>query len=163
MIEPRMKRTGNRRHAVVDEVGAFVQRVAAATPMKRIAMEREGVSVAVLNGLAGRLGISICRLHRIIGLGRTTSGERFEGARVAGAAGHAAIALAELLSRAEEIVAGSTSQRAEGFDVARWLGLWLEQPQPALGGSKPADLIGTPTGARVVQRALGALESAAFQ
>ena len=118
--------------------------------METIEMERKGVTVAFLKGFSARLGISIGRLHEIIGLRRTAKDERGKGARVVGSAGHAALALAELLARAQEIFTNPTSERAEGFDVARWLGQWLELPQPALGGSKPADLICAPTGARIV-------------
>jgi uncharacterized protein (DUF2384 family) len=53
--------------------------------------------------------------------------------------------------------------QAKGFDAAKWLGRWLEQPQPALGGRKAADLIDTPTGVEVVARLLGSIESGAYQ
>ena len=64
---------------------------------------------------------------------------------------------------AKDIVENSTVPEAEGFDAAQWLGRWIERPQPALGGRKPADLIGTPTGRAMVARVLGAIESGAYQ
>jgi hypothetical protein len=39
-----------------------------------------------------------------------------------------------LLGLAPEILARSTAAEACGFDAARWLGEWIELPQPALGG-----------------------------
>ncbi|MGO4777134.1 antitoxin Xre/MbcA/ParS toxin-binding domain-containing protein, partial [Lysobacter sp. 2RAB21] len=57
----------------------------------------------------------------------------------------------------------STAPDARDFDWATWLGSWIEQPQAALGGQKPADLLDTPTGLSVVARLLGSLESGAYQ
>jgi uncharacterized protein (DUF2384 family) len=81
---------------------------------------------------------------------------------LAGAGGQAALGLARLLAMANSIVANSTAQEAQGFDAGKWLGQWIERPQPALGGQKPADLIGTPTGLAMVERLLGAIESGAY-
>ena len=76
---------------------------------------------------------------------------------------HAAIALTKLVALANEIVVESTDPRAVAFDAARWLGIWIERPQPALGGRKPADLLDTPAGADVVARLLGSVASGAYQ
>ena len=62
-----------------------------------------------------------------------------------------------------DVVELITDAAAPGFDAARWLGQWIEQPQAALGGQKPADLLDTPTGLSVVARLLGALASGAYQ
>ena len=82
---------------------------------------------------------------------------------ITGAAGQAALGLTRLLGLARGIVADSTAEAAKDFDAARWLGRWIERPQPALGGRKPADLIATPTGLEMVARLLGAIESGAYQ
>lgn len=68
----------------------------------------------------------------------------------------------KLLSIAQDIVQDSTSPEAEGFDTAKWLAHWLEQPQPALGGRKPADFLDTPTGVEIVAQLLGAVRSGAY-
>lgn len=94
----------------------------------------------------------------------TTEKKVMQGAIVGGSGGQAAIAVAKLLGTANAIVENSTSPEAhKGFDSAKWLGQWLERPQPALGGRRPADLIDTPTGAAVVAKLLGAIESGAYQ
>lgn len=146
-----------------DEVDAFVRRVAEAAPMERIELERQGVTLSFLRRLAVRLGISAARLFEILELPRTITARRHGEARVVGSAGHAALALVDLLVRAREIAESSTSDEAADFDVAKRLGRWVELPQPALSGRRPAELICTPTGARVVSRLLGALEGAAYQ
>jgi len=145
------------------EIDVFVRRVAEATPIERVALERQGVTVSFLRALAVRLGISVKRIFEIIGLPHARHERRRGDLHVTGSAGHAALALVDLLSRAQEIVAQTTSDRAERFDVAKWLGQWIELPQPVLGGRRPADLIGTPTGVVVVSRLLGAAVSGTYQ
>ena len=71
--------------------------------------------------------------------------------------------MATLLAQVEEIVGNSTSPEATDFDATKWLGQWIERPQPALGGRRPVDLISTPTGVEMVSRLLGAIESGAYQ
>ena len=48
-------------------------------------------------------------------------------------------------------------------DLDQWIHEWLNLPQPALGGSRPVDLMTTPDGVESVRRALCALTSGAYQ
>jgi hypothetical protein len=50
-----------------------------------------------------------------------------------------------------------------GFDIDLWLQDWLQRPQPALGGRKPAELLSTEAGIASVRRALGSVLSGAYQ
>jgi hypothetical protein len=77
--------------------------------------------------------------------------------------GQSEIAVAKLLVTVKSIVENSTCPEAKGLDAAKWLEQWLERPQPALGGRKPADLIDTPTGVEIVTKLLGSIESGAYQ
>ena len=70
--------------------------------------------------------------------------------------------MVRLLGMARDIVANSKTLQAKDFDTAKWLGQWIELPQPALGGRRPADLLDTPTGVETVVRLLGSLESGAY-
>jgi putative toxin-antitoxin system antitoxin component (TIGR02293 family) len=145
-------------------VDAFVDRVAEATPMQVYEAELRGVDGHLLKDLAKRMDIPAVRLFQIIGIPKATA-ERKAAAEepITGAAGQAALGLTRLLALARGIVADSTAAEAKDFDAARWLGRWLEQPQPALGGRKPADLIAMPTGLEMVARLLGAIESGTYQ
>ena len=71
--------------------------------------------------------------------------------------------MARLLALAGEIVEDSTAPQAASFDTAKWLGQWIERPQPALGGHKPSELLDTPTGVAMVTKLLGAIRSGAYQ
>ncbi|MEO8188658.1 MAG: antitoxin Xre/MbcA/ParS toxin-binding domain-containing protein, partial [Burkholderiaceae bacterium] len=125
--------------------------------------ERSGVSGILLKDLARQINISVLRMYDIVGVPKATAEKKAsENGVIGGAGGQAAIGIARLIGIAQAIVDNSTASEAEDFDAAQWLGRWIELPQPALGGRKPADLLDTPTGINVVARVLGAIESGAF-
>lgn len=144
-------------------VQEFVTRLAAATPMEMVSAEREGVNSLFLKDLAKHIKMTTMRVFDIVGVPKATAEKKVATqALISGSGGQAALGLARLLAMANGIVANSTAPEAEGFDAGKWLGEWIERPQPALGGQKPADLIGTPTGLAMVERVLGAIESGAY-
>jgi putative toxin-antitoxin system antitoxin component (TIGR02293 family) len=145
-------------------VDDYVRQVASATPMQLVQMERIGVVGSLIKDLSRRMEIPSTRIFRIIGVPKATA-EKKASARemVAGRGGQAAIGMVRLLGIAQAIVRDSTAAEAQGFDAAKWLGRWIERPQPALGGRKPADLLDTPTGVEIVARLLGSIRSGAFQ
>ncbi len=145
-------------------VEAFVTRVARATPIEMVEVERHGIDSAFLKDLSVHLQIPAVRIFDIVGIPKATAEKKVAAKEpIAGASGQAALGLARLLALAQGIVENSTAPEAKDFDVGKWLGQWIERPQPALGGRKPADLIGTPTGLQMVARVLGAIESGAYQ
>ena len=145
-------------------VDDFVQRLAAATPLERMETERSGVAGRFLKDLSRRMDLPAARVFVMLGVPKATAEKKAAaGESVTGSGGQAAIGLARLLGIAQGIVARSTAAEARGFDSAKWLGQWLERPQPSLGGRKPGDLLDTPTGSEIVARLLGAIESGAYQ
>jgi putative toxin-antitoxin system antitoxin component (TIGR02293 family) len=145
-------------------VDAYVRAVAGATPIEMVEIERQGVQGAFLKDLSKRMDIPASRMFSILGLPKATAERKAAaGEPVSGSAGQAALGLIKLVGMSQAMVDRSTAPEARGFDAAKWLGRWIEQPQPALGGRKPAELIDTPTGIEVVARLLGALESGAYQ
>lgn len=48
------------------------------------------------------------------------------------------------------------------FDTERWLKQWPRQPQPALGGARLIDLLGTQAETQAGRQVLAAMESGAF-
>lgn len=65
-----------------------------------------------------------------------------------------------LLDEARRILAESGTDPE--FDVDAWLCRWLERPNLAMGGQAPAALLNTDSGAKLVFRALGAMQSGAY-
>lgn len=131
--------------------------------MQLVDAERRGVHGRLLKDMAVVLDIPASRFFSIIGVPKATAEKKAAGDQIiAGAGGQAALGMVRLLGMAQDIVDGSTADAARGFDAAKWLGRWIERPQPALGGKKPAELLDTPTGVEVVARVLGAIESGAY-
>lgn len=146
-----------------DSIRGFVKKIQGATPMQLVDIEREGVRGRLLKDIAQEMAIPASRLFTIIGVPKATAEKKASSNEViAGAGGQAALGLIRLLGIAQSIIDNSTADAARGFDAAKWLGQWIERPQPALGGKRPADLLDTPTGLEVVSRTLGAIESGAY-
>jgi putative toxin-antitoxin system antitoxin component (TIGR02293 family) len=54
------------------------------------------------------------------------------------------------------------SGNPEGFDAAGWLSNWMSAPVPALGGTRPLDLMDTMTGQALVSQTLAQMQSGAY-
>ncbi len=145
-------------------IDEFVTQVHAADPIQLIEIERKGVAGIFVKDLSRRMEMPAQRMFDILGVPKATAEKKVAaGELLTGSGGRAALGIARLLGIAKEIVDNSTAAEAADFDSAKWLGHWLETPQPALGGRKPATLIDTPTGLEVVSKLLGAIESGAYQ
>ncbi|MGS0753661.1 antitoxin Xre/MbcA/ParS toxin-binding domain-containing protein [Roseateles sp. GG27B] len=145
-------------------VDAYLRQMHEATPMQMIEIERQGVAGSFIVDLSERMDLPPSRLFAILRVPKATAARKVAADDlVDGRAGQAAIGMIKLLGLAQAIVSDSTASEAESFDAVRWLGQWIERPQPALGGRKPSDLLDTPTGVDIVARLLGALQSGAYQ
>lgn len=145
-------------------VDAYVRAFSSATPIEIMAIERQGIQGTFIKDLSKRMDLSASRVFTILGVPKATAEKKAAaGELVTGRGGQSAIGMIKLLGIAQDIVGNSTAQEAKDFDAAKWLGQWIERPQPSLGGRKPADLVDTPTGVAVVARLLGAIESGAYQ
>lgn len=72
--------------------------------------------------------------------------------------------LIDLISTVEAMLANDPDNQAgRSFDVEQWVANWIQRPQPALGGLRPAELMDTPAGRESVMRVLGAIQSGAYQ
>ena len=145
-------------------IGAFARAYRSAPPMEVIQLERQGVQGDFIRELSGSTGLPASRMISILGVPKSTADSKASsGKQLTGRAGQAAIGLVNLIGIAQELVESSTSEAAEGLDAGRWLGRWIETPQPALDGRRPAELLDTPTGVAIVARVLGAIQSGAYQ
>lgn len=146
------------------ELLAFVSHVNTAPPLEIIEMERNGVSTSFLVNLAKEMDVSSTRLFEILRLPKSTASRKISNnSLIDGQSGQSAVAMIKLLCQANEILQNSTANEAKDFDLMKWFGRWIEIPQPALAGCKPAELMDTPTGVATVSRLLGSIESGAYQ
>jgi len=147
----------------IDTLAQLTERASASAPLDLVQLERAGVRGRLIKELAKALDVPNGRLFAILGVPKATA-ERVAANNgvIAGAGGQAVLGIVRLLGLAQGIVDNSTAEAAQGFDTAKWLGHWIERPQPSLGGLKPADLLDTPTGFELVRRTLGAIESGVY-
>ncbi len=144
-------------------VDAYLKQVHEATPVQMVEMERQGVAGTFITDLSKRMELPSSRVFAMLRIPPATAARKSAAAAVVdGRAGLAAIGMIKLLGIAQDIVEDSTAADAKDFDTVKWLGQWIERPQPALGGRKPADYLDTPNGVEIVAQLLGAIHSAAY-
>ena len=145
------------------DIWAFIGTVDKASPAQMITLERAGVEGRMIKAMAGELRLPVGSFYEMLGMPKATIEKKTAANEpIAGTYGHAALGMARLLAMASNIGANSTAEEAKNFDAGKWLGAWINRPQAALGGKKPAEFLDTPTGADIVYRLLGAIESGAY-
>lgn len=132
---------------------------------ERVRIEREGVPYQVVKGLIGEIFLSSSEFQTFVRIPKATFTKKMKDkALFAGTTGQSVVGLMELINKVEDMLAAERDNPdAAGFDVEKWVGDWIQRPQPALGGLAPAELMDTPTGRASVMRVLGAIQSGAYQ
>lgn len=143
-VEPLRYRTGQ---SLMAQARALVHADAAT----RAALAAAGVPAVLARDLGRALDIAPRHFFRdILDTNRSAAEKKsVADAPLNAAAGVRALALLRLLAQAEALLGGGP-----GFDVARWLGRWIEQPHPALAGRVPAAVLGEPEGGAALEALL---------
>ena len=132
-----------------------------ADPMDRVTLVKAGVPAADFVVLASNMNMAKERLASTLGLARATVDRKIrdnkmlspdESSRVLG--------MASLVGQVQSLVA--ESGQPLDFDAGEWVSNWLEQPVPALGGRRPAELMDTPEGQGIVSRLVAQMQSGAY-
>jgi putative toxin-antitoxin system antitoxin component (TIGR02293 family) len=76
------------------------------------------------------------------------------------AEGERVLGVGRLLGQLQTMV--RESGNPEGFDASAWLSAWMSAPVPALGGTRPLDLMDTMTGQALVSQVLAQMQSGAY-
>jgi Protein of unknown function (DUF2384). len=126
---------------------AQARALASADDAMLAALAEAGVPAVLARDLGRALDITPRHFFRdLLGTNRSAAEKKaFTDAPLPAAAGRIALALLRLLGRAEALRGGGP-----GFDVARWLGRWIEQPQDGLQGRRPAEALGSAEGLAAV-------------
>lgn len=116
---------------------------------ERVELIRQGVPAHQVDELAAALRVTRDRVSDLLNLPRTSVRQKIrQGTRLSTAQSERVIGLACLIGQVAVML--ECSGDPKGFDVARWVGEWLEWPAPALGGDRPADYMDTLTGQELV-------------
>jgi putative toxin-antitoxin system antitoxin component (TIGR02293 family) len=132
-----------------------------AAPRDKIAEIRRGVPARRIGELSSVMDIPKESLMDFLGLSRATINRkaqkdqplsRDESERVVG--------VQTLIGQVQAMIEDAGA--AAGFDAAKWVSRWLNEPSPALGGEKPADYMDTVEGQKLVGNLLAMAESGAY-
>jgi uncharacterized protein (DUF2384 family) len=73
------------------------------------------------------------------------------------------VGMAKLIGQVETMLAESGDPAlTPGFNAARWLTHWMEEPIPALGGATPADYMDTIEGQEMIAKLLAMMQTGAY-
>jgi putative toxin-antitoxin system antitoxin component (TIGR02293 family) len=138
--------------------------IAASSPSEKSNMVREGLSTAFVKQMANDLAIDQSVLTDSMGIARSTFTRKAR-KHEALSSGESAVALglARIIGEIERVLAesGDPAQMAT-FDVTEWVGTWLREPVPALGGRPPLEFMDNPFGQETVLQLVGQMQSGAF-
>lgn len=130
-------------------------------PLEHVELVKHGVPALLIELVAGGMGVSKDKLLATLGLPRATIQRKTklnqslsaeESSRVLG--------ISRLIGQTQAMVEASGDP--EGFDAAAWVAQWLDQPLPALGGQRPAELMDTAEGQAIVSNMLSRAQSGAY-
>lgn len=138
--------------------------LAPADPMARIALVRRGVPAAVVPRVGAALDLPRATLCAVLGLARATLDRKVrDRRRLSAAASERVLGVVDLVVQVERMWRESGDHAAaRGFDPARWLGAWLDAPNPALGGERPSAWLDTADGRGLVRGLLGAMQAGTY-
>jgi len=130
-------------------------------PMQRVKLVRTGVPSTVMVRISERMAISKEQLFATIGVPRATANRKLREHKLLNQnESERLLGVARLVGQAESMV--RESGNPEDFDAARWVASWLQAPQAALGGQRPAELMDTSEGRQLVSDLLARMQSSAY-
>ncbi len=132
-----------------------------ADPMELVTLVKRGVTAESVQALAKLMSMSKERLADTLGLASATVNRKSRDQKpLSSDESSRVIGMARLVGQVQAIV--EESGDPEGFDAASWVSQWLEQPLPALGGRRPAELMDTPEGQNLVSNLVARLQTGAY-
>ena len=130
-------------------------------PAERISIIKSGVKPEAFGVIARHMDRTREQLGKTLGLSVTTIDRKQKaGENLSPEQSERVVAMAKLIGQVQAMV--EESGDPEGFDAAHWLGRWLDEPLPALGGQRPADFMDTAEGRELVSRLLAMAQSGAY-
>ena len=128
---------------------------------KRVDIVEVGVEAEAVRTLAVDLQYEQGVLIDCLGFSRATISRKIKaGKRLDISASERVVGAMRLVGQVQHMV--EESGDASGFDASAWVGRWLEQPLPALGGKAPAEFMNSATGQELVAQLLAQAQSGAY-
>jgi putative toxin-antitoxin system antitoxin component (TIGR02293 family) len=127
-----------------------------------MALLRRGVPARWLRELASATDLSRTTLCELLGLKLSTINRKLQqNLLLSPDESERLMGLQRLIGQGEALVRDCGDP--EGFEASLWLAGWLQQPQGALGGARPARYLDTADGRDQLSRLIGAQGSGSYQ
>lgn len=132
-----------------------------ADPIQQVDLIRSGVTAEAPGKLATTLHLTADQLYKHLGFARATVDRKARNnENLSQDQSERILGLMKLIGQVQTMV--DESGDAEGFDAARWVGEWIQKPNPALGKRRPADLMDTVQGFEIVSDLLLKMQTGAY-
>ena len=132
-----------------------------ASPLERISMIKHGIRATEAKRIIGELAIGQGAVLKALKLSPATVNKKAKQDRtLSPGESERVIGFAKLVGQLQAVI--QESGNPEGFDAAAWMARWLNAPVPALGGTRPIDLMDTMEGQGLVSTTLAQLQSGAY-
>jgi putative toxin-antitoxin system antitoxin component (TIGR02293 family) len=132
-----------------------------ASPIERINWIKRGVSADEAKRIFADLAIGQGAALKALNLSPATVNKKAKQNKLLSPSeSERVLGVARLVGQLQAMV--EESGDARGFDAASWMSRWLTEPLPALGGSRPVELIDTMEGQALVSTALAQVQSGAY-
>jgi len=134
------------------------------TPVKRIDLIRKGVNAADFKLFVSRLDIQQEKIFVMLDIATATVNRKASrNEPLSQEDSEKVVGMAKLIGQVETILEESGDPDAmQGFDAAKWLAHWMEEPVPALGGAAPAEYMDTIEGQEMISRVLATMQTGAY-
>lgn len=121
--------------------------------MERVAIVKHGLPAQSISEVASALHMSEDRAVTVLGFPASTIARKKKNDEtLTQDQGEKVLEMVRLIGLTQSIISDfGDPELAKDFDAAKWLGEWLERPQPSLGMKKPADFLDTATGIQLVE------------
>lgn len=107
------------------------------------------------------LGLTQDRTLKILGFPRSSTLKKIAARRVLERGESTlVVGLRRLIGQVEIMVAQSGNPK--GFSAAKWVGNWMETPNPSLAGKCPADYMHLPEGQEMLSQLIAQMQSGAY-
>lgn len=132
-----------------------------ASPIERIAMIRRGVRAVEAKRILADLAIGQGAALKALNLSPSTVNKKATRDQILSPEdSERVIGLARLVGQIEAMVQDSGDPKE--FDPTAWMARWLTDPLPALGGTRPIELMDTMEGRALVSTVLAQLQNGAY-
>lgn len=134
------------------------------TPTDRIDLIRSGINAADFKAFVGRLDIQQEKIFYMLDIATATVNRKASrNEALSREDSEKVLGMAKLIGQVETMLEQSGDpDQVRGFDAARWLTRWMEEPIPALAGASPAQYMDTIEGQEMISKLLAQMQTGAY-